>query len=54
VSLPQFIDALVEGQLKNNREEQLDAYRAVNANMDGTCGQKVFDTICDILKKKYK
>jgi hypothetical protein len=54
VSLPQFIDALVEGQLKNNRKEQLDAYRAVYVNMDGTCGQKVYDKICNILKQKYK
>lgn len=49
VPLDRFIDAFVAGELNNSAEEQIKAYSEIADNMDGTCGQKVFEAMRNII-----
>ena len=49
VTLEKFIDAFMSEQLNNNREEQLKAYGKLAVNLDGTCGQKVYEAVRDLV-----
>ena len=44
-SLGRFLDGIV---VRNpfDRERQLRAYEKIAANNDGTCGEKIYQTIC--------
>ena len=52
ISIPDFINGLVKNQLGNSREIQLKAYAKVAENLDGTCGEKVFQEIYKELECK--
>lgn len=44
-SLPDFLDGNIRGQAFD-RERQIRAYQEIAANNDGTCGEKIYQTIC--------
>ena len=48
-SLTDFIDDKITGNAFN-KEKQLESYKTITANIDGTCGKKVHEFICSKIK----
>ena len=44
-SLNDFINAMTEGKISRFGNKQIQAYREIATNLDGTCGEKVHKTI---------
>ena len=44
-TLGNFIDAMTDGRISKMNSQQIQAYREISANLDGTCGEKVHKAV---------
>jgi len=44
-TLGNFMDAMVDGRISKMNSQQIQAYREISANLDGTCGEKVHKAV---------